>query len=162
MKMNAKLLAAGAVVLVAAFWFYVKPNYLDAKTPITYTEEQLAAAPRPTVRLEERVLNLKAPASAPHYVKIVIALEFEDAEKRWVSLKGEALATKNEEFAKELEPELHRIWDVITSVIGSKTIEEVTTTEGRDALKQELKEALNEVLHERRVERVYFQTFVTQ
>lgn len=162
MKLNAKVLAVAGVVLVAGFWFYVKPNYLDAKAPTVYTDEQLAAAPRPTVRLAERVLNLKAPPTAPHYVKAVIALEFEDPTHSWVELKGETLAKKNEEFAKELEPELHRIWDVVTSVIGSKGIDEVSTSEGREALKEELKEALNQVLHEYKVERVYFDTFVTQ
>ncbi|GBD23794.1 hypothetical protein HRbin29_01467 [bacterium HR29] len=162
MKLNVKVLAVAGVLLAGGFWFYVKPNYLDAKTPPVYTEEQLAAAPRPTVRLEERVLNLKAPPTAPHYVKTIIALEFEDPTHAWLGLKGEALAKKNEEFAKELEPELHRIWDVVTSVIGAKTIDEVSTSEGREALKEELKEALNHVLHDHKVERVYFDTFVTQ
>ncbi len=162
MKVDVKILAVVAVVLVAAFWFYIKPNYLEAQVPPVYTEEELAAAPRPTLALEERVLNLRSDPSAPHYVKVAIALEFEDPEHKWMGLSGEDLAEKNEEFALELEPELHRIWDVITSVIGEKSIEEVSTEEGREALKEELKSELNEVLHDHKVERVYFATFLTQ
>ena len=76
-----RVLAGVAVLLLAAFWFYIKPNYLDAKPPPPPpTEEQIAAAARPTVFLgksnaaaghgaapapvEALVLNLKAPAYA--------------------------------------------------------------------------------------------------
>jgi len=162
MKVDVKILAVVGVVLAAAFWFYIKPNYLEAQTPPVYTEEELAAAPRPTLVLEERVLNLRSDPTAPHYVKVAIALEFEDPELKWMGLSGEALAKKNEEFSLELEPELHRIWDVITSVIGEKSIEEVSTEEGREALKEELKAELNAVLHDHKVEHVYFATFLTQ
>lgn len=157
-----KILAGGAVLVVAAFWFYIKPNYMDAKPAPVYTEEQLAEAPRPTVQLEERVLNLRAPATSPSYVKLVAALEFEDPEHKWVGLKGESLVAKNEAFAAELEPELPRIWDVITGVVGSKTPEEVADTAGRDELKKEIVAALNETLHDRKVENVLFSTFITQ
>ena len=39
----------------AAFWFYIKPNYMDPKPPPVYTEEQIAEAPRPTVYLGKAV-----------------------------------------------------------------------------------------------------------
>jgi len=38
----------------------------------------------------------------------------------------------------------------------------VSTTEGREKLKDELKDAVNEELHHEKVEKVYFVTFVTQ
>ena len=70
MLKDKKVLAGAALLLGAAFWFYVKPTYLDSSSAAPqYTDEQIATAPRPTVTLEERVLNLKAP---------VVALEFED------------------------------------------------------------------------------------
>lgn len=158
-----KLLAGGAVLAGAAFWFYVKPTYLDsAAPPHVYTEEELSAAPRPTLTLEERVLNLKAAGREPHYVKAQIALEFADPQHKWVGLAGEALVVKNEEFTKEMEGELHRVWDVVATVIGSKSIDEVSTPEGRELLKEELREAVNAQVHEHEVEAVYFVTFVTQ
>lgn len=157
-----KILAGAAVFLAAAFWFYIKPNYVDAKPPVVYTQEQLDAAPRPTLTLQERVLNLSAPATAPKYVKLVAALEFADPGHKWVGAKGEGLAAKNEAFAAELEPESHRIWDVVTRVIGSKTIDEVSTAEGRESLKHDLVTALNDELHTEKVEDVFFVTFITQ
>lgn len=157
-----KVLAGGAVLVIALFWFYIKPNYFDAKPAPVYTAEQLAQAPRPTVQLEERVLNLKLVGATPNYVKTVIALEFADPKHKWVGAKGAALTAKNEAFTKELEPEMHRIWDVITNVVGAKTVEEVATPEGREALKAELVEAINKELTDEKVETVFFVTFITQ
>jgi len=157
-----KILIGVAVLLGALFWFYIKPNYVDSKSAPVYTDQQLAEAPRPTVTLDERVLNLKAPSSSPNYVKAVIALEFEDQKHKWVGLKGEALAVKNEQFAEELKPEMHRVWDIITSVVGGKTVDDVSTTEGKEKLKEQLLESINSELHHEKVENVYFVTFITQ
>lgn len=157
-----KILAGGAVLLVAAFWFYIKPNYLDAAPPVVYTQEQLDAAPRPTVTLDELILNLNAPATAPKFVKLVAALEFADPQHKWVGAKGAGLEAKNEAFAEELAPEKHRILDVVTAVVGTKTPDEIATPEGRDALKHDLIAAINSELHTEKVEDVYFVTFITQ
>lgn len=157
-----KILVGGAALLAALFFFYIKPNYVDAKDPVVYSPEDVAAAPRPTITLEERVLNLRAPAAAPRYLKLAAALEFEDPDHAWLGLEGEALAARNRSFAAELQPELHRIWDVITEVVGARSIEQVSTPEGRDELKRDLVSALNEQLHSRKVAKVYFVTFITQ
>lgn len=162
MLKNPKVLIVGAVLFGALFWFYIKPNYVDSKQAPVYTDQQIAEAPRPTVTLEERVLNLKAPASTPNYVKAVIALEFEDPEHKWIGLKGEALAAKNEAYADELKPEMHRVWDIITAVVGGKTVDQVATTEGKEQLKSQLVEAINKELHAEKVENIFFVTFITQ
>lgn len=53
-----KILAGIAVLAMAAGWFYVKPNYIDAKPAPVYTSEELEHAPNPVLLLDERVLNL--------------------------------------------------------------------------------------------------------
>ena len=35
-----KVLAGGAVLIAAAFWFYIKPNYMDAKPAPVITQER--------------------------------------------------------------------------------------------------------------------------
>lgn len=162
MMKDKKVLAGGAVLLLAAFWFYIKPTYFAAKPPPVYTEEQLAAAPRPTVQLEERVLNLKAPATSPNYVKLVLALQFTDPKHTYLGLKGDALTLKNDAFKNEIKPELPRIWDAVTTILASKTVEQVSAVEGRDQLKAQIVEAINKDLHDLKVETVYFATFITQ
>lgn len=171
-----KILAGGAVLFAAAFWFYIKPNYMDAKPAPVYTAEQVASAPRPTVILgkpipgegrptnspEGLILNLQAPATSPNYVKAVIALEFESEDPPWVGVKGAALEARNAHFAEELQPEMHKILDAVATVVGSKTAGEVSSTEGREHLKAELIEAINHHLPGLKVEHIYFETFITQ
>ena len=161
---NKKVLIGGgvALLLAAAFWFYIKPNYISPKPATVYSEEQIAQAPRPTVQLEERVLNLKAPPTAPNYVKAMIALEFADPGHKWIGLSGASLEAKNEAYAEEMKPEMHRIWDTITSVVGAKSVDQVSSQEGREKLKAELVTALNHDLHKEKVESVFFVTFITQ
>lgn len=171
-----KVLAGGAVLFVAAFWFYIKPNYMDAKPPPVYTQEQIQASPHPTVMLgrevtvghvtgnapEGLVLNLKAPASAPNYVKTIIALEFELPDPPWIGVAGDGLTAKNVAFTHDLEHDMPKILDAVANVFGSHTADEVASVEGRDELKGELIDAINEHLHEHKVEAVYFEVFITQ
>lgn len=158
-----KVLAGGAVLVLALFWFYIKPHYMDAKPPVVYTEEQLSAAPKPTVKLEERVLNLKAPATAPNYVKTTIALEFADPKHAYVGAKGAAVEAKDLAYAADLKPDMPRIWDAIIQVVGGKTADQVATPDGRDKLKAELVDAVNKQLGaEHKVQNIYFETFITQ
>jgi flagellar basal body-associated protein FliL len=158
-----KILGGGAVLFAVLFWFVLKPMFFGGESiPPVYTDEQLSAAPRPTLILEERVLNLKSDVEAPNYVKLILALEFEDPELHFMGLSGESLVKGNEVFAEEMSPSTPRIWDVVTFVIGGRTLEEVSDVEMREDLKEELIEAINEQLHEEQVENVYFVAFVTQ
>ncbi len=158
-----KVLGGGALVLGALFWFVLKPMlFAPAAPPPTYTDKQIAEAPRPTLTLEERVLNLKAPASSPNYVKTSIALEFADPDHKYIKLKGDAITAADLLYDADLKPELHRIWDVITSVVGANTADQVSTPEGRDKLKEQLIAELNKELKQRKVENIFFVSFVTQ
>ena len=172
-----KVLAGGAVLFAAAFWFYIKPNYMDAKPPPVYTQEQIDESPRPTVILvrevavgghaggnapEGLVLNLKAPAATPNYVKTIMALEFSIPEKPWIGVTGDALTAKNVEFTHHLEREMPKILDAVSTVFGSHTADQVSSVEGKEALKAELIEAINHNLHEEQVESIYFEVFITQ
>lgn len=157
-----RILAGGAVLAAAGFWFYVKPNYIDSSAATVYTEEQISEAPRPTVSLDERVLNLRSAAIAPNYVKVRIALEFADPAHEWIGLEGEGLVSANEEFTSHMDGEIHRIWDVVTEVVGERTLEDVSTSAGREELKVALRNAINHEIHGQQVENVFFVTFVTQ
>ncbi|HNM78004.1 MAG TPA: flagellar basal body-associated FliL family protein [Tepidiformaceae bacterium] len=175
MLKDKKILAGGAVLFLAAFWFYIKPNYMDAKPAPVITQEQIDASPHPTVMLgkpvgEEKkgnapeglVLNLKAPANAPRYVKVIMALEFERPKEPWLGVTGDALTAKNVEFTHHLEHEMPKILDAVATVFGSKSAEEIGSTEGREKLKEDLIEAINEHLPEEKVEAIYFETLITQ
>lgn len=177
MLKDKKILAGGAVLFLAAFWFYIKPNYMDAKPAPPITQAQIDASPHPTVMLgkvvsvvetkgnapEGLVLNLKAPASAPRYVKTIIALEFERPKKPWIGVTGDALTAKNVLFTHDLEHEMPKILDAVATVFASKTADEISTVDGREELKNALIEAINEQLPDgEKVETIYFETLITQ
>lgn len=168
-----KILAGAAVLLGAAFWFYIKPHYLSAAPPPPVTEEQIAEAARPTIFLGKAagekagadpglVFNLRAPTSQPNYVKVVMALEFEDPLHKYIGAAGPEVEAKDVAFAGQLKPEMHKILDAITSTFGSKTIDEVATPAGRDKLKADIVKAVNTELHKEKVSAVYFSVFITQ
>jgi flagellar FliL protein len=81
---------------------------------------------------------------------------------KWLGLKGEGLLAKNEAFTMELKPEMHRVWDTITGVFSGKTVDQVSSTEGKEQLKEQLIEAINKELPHEKVEKIYFATFITQ
>lgn len=175
MMKDKKVLAGGAILILAAFWFYIKPNYMDAKPPVVFTQEQIASAARPTLFLgknpdphaeagnEGLVFNLKSASNTPNYARVIIAFEFSDPDRAYVGLSGpDAIVAKNVEFAHHLSPEMHKVLDVVTLIFASHTVEEVTTTEGKEKLKEELIEKLNHELHGEVVEAVYFESFITQ
>lgn len=185
MLKDKKIMAGGAVLFVAAFWFYIKPNYMDPP-PVTIppTAEEIAASPRPTVKLggaapvvesgghgggggdeavaEGLILNLKATNGISSYAKVIIVLEFEQPTPPWVGVSGNALNAKNLDFLHHLEPEMHKILDSVASVFVSKSVEDVSSIEGREHLKLELIEAINHHIHDTKVETIYFETFITQ
>lgn len=181
MLKDKKIMAGGAVLFAAAFWFYIKPNYMDPPPPaIPPTAEEIAASPRPTVKLgapppsgggghgggeavaEGLILNLKSTGGASNYAKVIIALEFEQPVPPWVGLSESAVASKNAEFYHHLEPDMHKILDSVATVFVSKSVEDVSSIEGREHLKAELIEAINHHLHGSKVETIYFETFITQ
>lgn len=176
MLKDKKVLAGGAVVLLALFWFFIKPTFLTASPPpVPPTEKQIAEAARPKVVLGKPIepkaaaawtglkMNLKASAESPHYALVQIDLEFADPKHTYIGVVlPAALDLKNAKFAEDLAPELHKVLDATTQFFGSKTVEQISSTEGRDQLKADLIAAINAQLREQKVEAVYFPTMITQ
>ena len=162
MLKNKKVLIGGGIFFAVAFWFYIKPHYLDKKPVHVFTEAEIAAAPRPSIEIENLIFNLKSSTTTPNYVKVTVALEFADPDHKYIKLKGEAIALANVAYKKEHNADLPKILDLLTSLIGSRSVEEVATTEGREKLKDDLVVALNKEFKHEKVENVYFATFITQ
>ncbi|MGE3961781.1 MAG: flagellar basal body-associated FliL family protein [Dehalococcoidia bacterium] len=66
------------------------------------------------------------------------------------------------EFDHELGTGLQLIEDAVTTVVTGHTAAEIATTEGKEALKEEIKVAIDELIHEPKVHRVLFLNFITQ
>jgi flagellar FliL protein len=111
--------------------------------------EQKEPGPRVNVG-DEFVLNLKGDG----FVRLMLTLEMNPDEMKKHSPKGGGKDGLGEMNAP--------IRDTIICVVATKTREELLTPEGKQALKQEIKDKINEVLHAKLVEEVYFTYFAIQ
>lgn len=75
-----------------------------------------------------------------------------------VALEAELL----HEFEEEIGTGIQLIEDAVTIIVSSKRPEEVSTTEGKEALKSEIRHAVEELIHDPHVSRVLFLNFITQ
>lgn len=113
------------------------------------------------VSLGERVVNLADPGGF-RYLKAEIVVELTvdgvDPEK----LSAEELVHEQELLRAELEPWQPQIQDVLTMVLTAKTVADVSTPEGKEALKEELKQQLQPLFHDHEIKAVYLAQFVIQ
>ena len=134
----------------------------------------------PHITLEGRVFNLIVVAGEPPvYVKLETVIEFETFDEEWDYVLhgcvlvpgsggsgGSACAEEEHTLLAAFEEEIgtgrQLIEDAVTSIISGKTAGEIATPEGKDALREEIRQAVETVISEPRVRRVLFTDFVTQ
>lgn len=63
---------------------------------------------------------------------------------------------------KEVESRLPQIQDLLISIMSTKTLEDVSTTSGRNMLRQEIIDKINSILASGQIANVYFTEFVVQ
>jgi flagellar FliL protein len=81
-----------------------------------------------------------------HYLEVAITLEVGTDEKQKV----------------EVEKRVPMILDLINTVVGSKTKEKIAEKEGKEVLRSEIKDSINNKLGSNIVRNVYFEYFVIQ
>ena len=153
------------VVIVGAIYF-LQPQLLGlgaaapAQTSEAPTETPHYVGTGPTYSLKERVLNLR-PESSFRYIKIGISIEFSSKED-YSKLKGEEAKKKQEEYNMELSPRAPLLQDAVTSVLTTKTSYELSSAEGKEMLRDQLKKAFTPLVGEHKIANVYFTEFTMQ
>ncbi len=107
-------------------------------------ESELSMRNVQTVTIPSFTINL-VDAGHRRYLRTQITLEFTD---------------KN--LATELQLKNHRIKDTIISILRSKAVTDLDTTEKGDLVRQELIDALNFLLVEGKITGLYFEEFIIQ
>lgn len=170
-----------ALVLIAAGYFLVVPKLRGKPAPVDDEEPVATAAAKKKPRrgaqaepgliypLPERVLNLAGPAGTPHYARIELALEFakpKDANGAKQAKKGEAAAKAG---AAPLDPALEpvvarkaQLDDVLVRLVGTRTVEVMTSADGKEALKQEIVAAVEEIVPAPELLNVYIVRLIVQ
>jgi len=100
-----------------------------------------------TVNFEPFLVNL-ADKEASRYVKTSIRLLVANKESAETITKGETL--------------IPRLRDTILTLLSTKTAEEMTSNEGKEKLKKQIIEKVNEYLPKEGAEEVFFTDFVVQ
>ena len=72
------------------------------------------------------------------------------------------LEQSNELLQPELDKKTAVIRDIVISTLASKTFEEVSTSKGKERLKDELVSKINEILTDGFIKNIYFTDFVAQ
>lgn len=99
----------------------------------------------PMYPLDQFIINLLASGGGKRYLKTSIALELSIAEMQ-----------------VELDNKRNVLRDTVITILSSKTFEEVQTAKGKQKLKEELMERLNEFLVDGRIMNIFFTEFVVQ
>lgn len=189
MKKPVVIAGVAAVVVLALGYFFVMPmmkgKAAPAPTPAASAgvddnadpsatphakKKKRATEPGLMYPLSERVLNLAAsPSGGPHFARIQLTLEFDRPAVGPGSKPPAANAAAAKSTAPVLEPGLEpvtarkaQIDDAIVRIVGSKTLEMMTSDDGRQALKQEIMDAVTEIVPSPDIAAVYINNLIVQ
>lgn len=70
------------------------------------------------------------------------------------------LEVNNDEVQKEIDKLKPKIRDIIIMILSSKTYEQVSSKEGKDSLREEIRDQVNLFLTKGQINRVYFTEFI--
>ncbi len=107
-----------------------------------------------------KIVNLAEPGGKK-FIRVTATLEF-DSPAGYAEMPEEEKAAALGEFTTEINAKIPILDDTIVTILSSKDFQSVYTTEGKDALRQEIMDAVNSKLPEYKVIYVYFKEFVMQ
>ena len=81
---------------------------------------------------------------------------------RFLKTKIDLELSEGETITPEIDKKKSLIRDIIIRSLSAKTFEEVSTVKGKDRLKDEIVERINEVLVDGFIKNIYFTDFVVQ
>ena len=131
------------------FMMWNKLSTLDAKGP-SAVNEQPGKVPKaqpllgPIFPLDTFIVNL-ADKGGNRYLRITMDLELNDST-----------------MENELEKRLPQVRDSILMILPTKRFEDISSAEGKTALRDEMREKLNSFLAQGQVTNIYFKEFVVQ
>ena len=145
-----KMAVVGAAVLAllggGAFYFMKHGHKVASDVPMTPKEMEKLIKHNPIVDLKPFVVNLDTRSGEnPKYLKVRIAFKLD-----------------NPQVGKEIEYRMPEIQNIILILLGSESSEDLGTTGGKLALRNQIRHRVNSILTLGRVTSVYFTEFVIQ
>lgn len=144
-----------AVIFIGIFSFLVttiffgtfiiitlKQTNAPAKTVVKQSEEM-----GPVVTLGNDILvNIRSEEGMEHFLKTNIVLELDNGEQT----------------AAEVSKRIPQIRDLIINVLASKTKEKILEKEGKDQVRSEIINNINQLMTTGKIQNIYFQDFIIQ
>jgi flagellar FliL protein len=129
--------------------FFILWNKISQVPPDPSTIEQMPVeeeenAIGPLYSLDTMIVNL-SDHGGKRYLRVTMALELSEPD---------AVTT--------IESRLPQVRDAILTILPTKTYDEISTTDGKIALRTQVMEKINSLITKGRVENIYFTEFVVQ
>ena len=134
------MVGAGFFIL----WNKISQVPLDPSKVAEMPVEEEENAIGPLYTLDTMIVNL-SDHGGKRYLRVTMALELSDPE---------AVAT--------IESRLPQIRDAVLMILPTKTYDDVSTTDGKIALRNQVMEKINDLMTKGRVNNIYFTEFVVQ
>ena len=148
---NVKKLALIGIAVLAllgagVFFFMKHSRKSESQVAMTPKEMEKMIKTHPIIDLKPFVVNLNTQSSEnSKYLKIRIAFKLD-----------------NPQVAKEVDYRMPEIQNIILILLGSETAEDLGTTGGKLALRNQIRHRVNSILTLGRISSVYFTEFVIQ
>ena len=134
------MVGAGFFIL----WNKISQVPLDPSKVAEMPVEEEENAIGPLYALDTMIVNL-SDHGGKRYLRVTMALELSDPE---------SVAT--------VESRLPQIRDAVLMILPTKTYDDVSTTDGKIALRNQVMEKINDLMTKGRVNNIYFTEFVVQ
>ncbi|HEX6511159.1 MAG TPA: flagellar basal body-associated FliL family protein [Chloroflexota bacterium] len=124
------------------------------------------ALPGPQLTIANRVFNLAGASAGFKYVKLTVAVQFDDQGGQFAKAKGDALKKLQDSFAADNAGALGAFNDIMTTSVGTRSAADLAKPEGKEQLRSELISKFNNALRaggsREHVRYVIFSDFVMQ
>jgi flagellar basal body-associated protein FliL len=163
------LFAVGAAALViagSAVFLGSDSNRLSWTRGLDTAEEITASLSSEALALQPVSAGKPAAKDGGHigstYSLDTFVVNINDRDRdRYLKMKAE-LELEKPELAQEMEARLPQIRDLIISLLGNKSFDDIRTIEGKNFLREELLLRINSLLVTGEVRRIFFTEFVVQ
>ncbi len=141
------ILIAVIVLMVAGGGFFFLVMSKQSKAEAKQEEKVQKEEKKPGIfyQFEDPFIVNLAEVNAERYLKVNPVFEVD-----------------NEDVVEEINQKLPEIKDILITIFSSKTLDDVMPLAGKDRIKQEIMDKVNEVLTKGKIIGVYFSDFVIQ
>ena len=152
--------AVAALIIGGGAAWFLKPAP-PAQAPLDAQQEDSFQGYLYTVK--DKVINLADPG-AKRYLKVTIALQVPESPEAAAKRKTPPTPADQKAFEDEFNQKFNaQVNDVLVSVLSSKKTDDLSTTEGKERLREELKGRINSFLpRDQKVNKIFLMDFVIQ